>query len=146
MKNKKVNAKDKLIVALDIPYKGTGGYYPDEHFKQIVKVINKLGSSVSFYKIGFYTFPLWLDLIKYLKANNKKVFLDIKLSDIPETTYQAVYLATRLNVDMITLNTNDVAVMKAAKRAVSRFEKSKRPQILNVTSLTSCAIQIKENK
>ena len=71
---------DKLIVALD---------YATE--KDAMALVNQLGDAVSYYKVGL---ELFLNtrgsVVDLIKAQNKKVFLDLKFHDIPNTVAQAV--------------------------------------------------------
>ena len=65
-------ADDRLIVALDLPA-----------VADAEKLIGKLGSAVSFYKIGYQlAFAGGLELARDLRADGKHVFLDMKLLDI----------------------------------------------------------------
>jgi orotidine-5'-phosphate decarboxylase len=122
---------DSLIVALDV-----------ENFSKARRLVQKLGSEVSFYKVGLRLFiregP---EIVRWLKKKGFKVFLDLKLHDIPNTVAQAVESATRLGVDFITLHASGGAEMmaagvQAAKRS-ARVNKKNRPKIFAVTVLTS---------
>ena len=67
--------KDKLIVALDFHTK-----------EDALALVDKLGDSVVFYKVGMELFyRVGSSIIEELKKRNKKIFLDLKLHDIPNT-------------------------------------------------------------
>ena len=67
--------KDRLIVALDMPT-----------VEEAHRLVAKLGSTVSFYKIGLeLLFAGGLELARVLKGQHKHVFLDMKLLDIGNT-------------------------------------------------------------
>ena len=75
--------KDKLIVALDFHTK-----------EDALALVDKLGDSVVFYKVGMELFyRVDSSIIEELKKRNKKIFLDLKLHDIPNTDRKS----TRLN-------------------------------------------------
>jgi len=68
-------ADDRLIVALDV--------HTEDDVKKLVET---LGDSVSYYKVGMELFyGVGAGVVSYLKEQNKKVFLDLKLHDIPNT-------------------------------------------------------------
>lgn len=123
--------RDQLIVALDV-----------ENFKKAKKIVKILGSQVVFYKVGMRLFTQeGPSLIRWLKKNNKKVFLDLKFHDIPNTVAQAVESATSLGVDLLTIHASGgpemmKAAVESAKVNARKFRK-KRPQIFAVTILTS---------
>ncbi len=122
---------DKLIVALD---------YATE--KDAMALVNQLGDAVGYYKVGL---ELFLNtrgsMIDLLKAQNKKVFLDLKFHDIPNTVAQAVAWAASLGVDMFTLHSSGgEEMMRASVEKVNEVcEKLnvKRPNMVGVTILTS---------
>ena len=118
--------RDRLIVALDLP---TAQAARD--------LIRELGDSVSFYKIGLQLFSAeGPAIVRELKASGLKVFLDLKLHDIPNTVASAVRSINRLNVDLLTVHAaGGLQMMKAAVQAAASA--SKPPKILAVTVLTS---------
>lgn len=75
-----IHQNNILIVALDVP-----------DVKSAKDVVNKLGNSIHFYKIGLELFsgPDSYRLIEWLRSKDKHVFLDLKMFDIPETVYRA---------------------------------------------------------
>lgn len=117
------SAKDRLIVALDMPT-----------VEEARRLIVQLGDAVHFYKVGLeLLFAGGLELARALKADRKHVFLDMKLLDIGNTVERAVANATELGVDFLTVHGHDLKTMRAA---VSGRGSSKL-KLLAVTVLTN---------
>ena len=122
---------DKLIVALD---------YATE--QDAMALVNQLGDAVSYYKVGL---ELFLNtrgsVVDLIKAQNKKVFLDLKFHDIPNTVAQAVAWAASLGVDMFTLHSSggEEMMRKSVETVNEVCERLniKRPNMVGVTILTS---------
>jgi orotidine-5'-phosphate decarboxylase len=80
-------------------------------------------------------------LIRDIRKLDKKVFLDLKLHDIPNTVAEAVRAGTRHGVSLMTIHTAGGPEMMTAARAVAAEESEKRglprPLLLGVTVLTS---------
>jgi len=122
---------DRLIVALDFP---TGD--------AAKAAVREIGSAVNHYKVGMELFyAAGNDIISFLKSHDKKVFLDLKLQDIPNTVASAVRVQTRLGVDMINVHAiGGSKMMAAAVQAVhEEAEKLNKPapKLIAVTILTS---------
>jgi orotidine-5'-phosphate decarboxylase len=117
-----VNARDRLIVALDVP--------AVEAARDLIK---RLGDTVSFYKIGYQlAFIGGLDLARELIGAGKQVFLDLKLHDIGNTVEKGVESVAKLGVSFVTVH----GYPQTMKAAVAGKGKS-RLKILAVTVLTS---------
>ena len=114
---------DRLIVALDVPNIIAG-----------MDIVNKLGATVSFYKIGLGMLTGGgLALADELKQeHNKRIFLDLKLFDIGATVEAAVKGIAKYELDFLTVH-GDPNVVKAAKEGAS----VSNLKILAVTILTS---------
>ena len=114
---------DRLIVALDVPNIIAG-----------MDIVNKLGTTVSFYKIGLGMLTGGgLALADELKQeHNKRIFLDLKLYDIGATVEAAVKGIAKYELDFLTVH-GDPNVVKAAKEGAS----DSNLKILAVTILTS---------
>jgi len=114
---------DRLIVALDAPNIIAG-----------MDIVNKLGATVSFYKIGLGMLTGGgLALADELKQeHNKRIFLDLKLFDIGATVEAAVKGIAKYELDFLTVH-GDPNVVKAAKEGAS----VSNLKILAVTILTS---------
>ncbi len=115
-------AKDKLIVALDVPT-----------VEEARDIVQSLGDTVNFYKIGHQlAFVGGLELARDLKAGGKSVFLDMKLLDIDNTIAKGVENIAKLGVDMLTLHAYPKAMVAAVEAA-----KGSDLTLLGVTVLTS---------
>ena len=117
----------ELIVALDV----NGRAEAEERVKQ-------LGDAVSFYKIGLELYTAeGPDIVKAVKAFGKKVFLDLKVHDIPRTVARAVQSGGKLGVDLMTIHAcGGRAMIRAAAESAAEFGAA-APKILAVTVLTS---------
>ncbi|WP_027581356.1 orotidine-5'-phosphate decarboxylase [Bradyrhizobium sp. Ai1a-2] len=114
--------KDRLIVALDLP-----GITAAE------AVIDKLGDSVNFYKIGYQlAYAGGLPLARALATAGKKVFIDLKLHDIGNTVARGVESIATLGATFLTVHAYP-QTMKAAVEARA----GSNLKILAVTVLTS---------
>jgi orotidine-5'-phosphate decarboxylase len=118
---------DRLIVALDVPSNTAA-----------MRLVERLGDAVSFYKIGS---PLFTrsgpDIVRQLKQQGKQIFLDLKYHDIPNTVAHAVTAAAELNVDLLTVHASGGrAMIEAARNAAGETG----PRILAVTVLTSFGV------
>lgn len=120
--------KNKLIVALDV-----------NSFEKAKKLIDKLSPHVNVFKVGNELFVnSGPKIINYINKKRKKVFLDLKFFDIPNTIRRAVLSAARLNVFMLTLHISGGSEM--LKEAVSAVKgKKRKPLLVGVSVLTSTA-------
>ena len=76
-------------------------------------------------------------IIREIKKRGHKLFLDLKLHDIPNTVEKAMAVLSRLDVDMVNLHAaGTIEMMKAALRGLTR-EDGTRPLLIAVTQLTS---------
>jgi orotidine-5'-phosphate decarboxylase len=118
-----VTAKDRLIVALDMPA-----------IEEAQRLVAKLDETVTFYKVGLeLLFAGGLELARALKADGKRVFLDMKLLDIGNTVERAVANATELGVDFLTVHGHDLKTLRAAVTGRG----NNRLKLLAVTVLTN---------
>ncbi|HWU67489.1 MAG TPA: orotidine-5'-phosphate decarboxylase [Stenotrophobium sp.] len=120
--HKNIPARDRLIVALDLPEAALAE-----------ALVKRLGDSVSFYKIGLELCmaPGFFSLLDWLRARDKKVFVDLKFFDIPETVARAIRNLSERGASFATIHGNQ-AMMQAAAQA-----KSGELKVLAVTALTS---------
>ncbi|SMF40038.1 orotidine-5'-phosphate decarboxylase [Xaviernesmea oryzae] len=117
-----MNARDRLIVGLDIPT-----------VAEAEKMVATLGDTVSFYKIGYQlAFAGGLEFARDLVKDGKQVFLDMKLLDIDNTVAKGVENIVKMGVTMLTLH----AYPKAMRAAVDAAKGSDLC-LLAVTVLTS---------
>ena len=116
------NARDRLIVALDVP-----------GVAEAEALTERLGDSVSFYKIGMQlVFAGGLPLVDSLVKAGKRIFLDMKLLDIDNTVQKGVENIARLGVTLTTIHAYPQA-MEAAVRGRAQSGLG----LLGVTVLTS---------
>src|SRR5262245_47508148 len=70
-----------------------------------MKLVDALGESGSFYKVGLELYTRGgPDVVSELRDRGKRVFLDLKLHDIPNTVAETVRAASDLDVDLLTLH------------------------------------------
>ncbi|MBP1148540.1 MULTISPECIES: orotidine-5'-phosphate decarboxylase [unclassified Methylocaldum] len=121
LSKKPIPSRDRLIMALDLP-----------SIAEAKDLVETLGDSVSFYKIGLELFMAgdYFELIEWLKKRGKKIFADLKFFDVPETVARAVRALSAHGVEFATVHGND-AIMEAAAKAKDNLK------ILAVTVLTS---------
>src|ERR1700758_4963584 len=114
-------AKDRLIVALDVP-----------NAAQARQIVQTLGESVNIYKVGKQLFTAeGPQLVRDLVASGRKVFLDLKFHDIPNTVAEAVRSAASLGVSMLTVHASGGSMMlKAAAEAAAQSQS--KPLVLAV--------------
>ncbi len=124
---------DQLIVALDV-----------DDAAQALRLVDSLGESVTFYKVGMQLyFAEGNSFIRELQARGKKIFLDLKINDIPETVAKAVGSIVHLKVQYLTLFTQQ-AQIKAARAVID--QRGSDLKLLNVTVLTSEASTFEQVK
>lgn len=113
--------RERLIVALDVPTAAEARV-----------LVEKLGASVAFYKIGLelFTSGEYYTLLDWLVTRGHRVFCDLKLHDIPETVRRAVANLRGRGVTFLTVHA-DRGVMEAAAREKGDIK------LLAVTVLTS---------
>jgi orotidine-5'-phosphate decarboxylase len=132
--------KNKLIVALDVADRG-----------KALDIVEKLGDQAGVFKVGFELFvTAGPGIVEDIQKMGKKVFLDLKFHDIPNTVSGAARAAARLGVYMFNVHTaGGLAMMKQCVDAVSELcekERIQRPRIIGVTALTSLDGEILRNE
>ena len=103
--------------------------------------LNKFDTERPFLKIGMELFyKEGPNLVKELKANGFKIFLDLKLHDIPTTVYKAMKNIASLNVEMTNVHASGgIKMMAHAKKAIT--ESNSQTTLIAVTQLTSTSDQ-----
>lgn len=121
--------QERVMVALDTT-----------SLEQVKKWLEALHGIVGYYKIGLELFTAhgW-KAVELVQKYDAKIFLDLKLHDIPNTVSRALRSVCEHNIDIVNLHAlGGFEMMKAARLAVSEFSKgSKRPKLIAVTILTS---------
>lgn len=124
-------AKERLIVALDY-----------DTMAEVEKLLSRLQGQVGYYKVGLQLFSrTGPEVIKYLVGQGEKVFVDLKLHDIPNTVAKATRALTALGAGIITIHVSGgtemmQAAAKAAREAAGEYGVEK-PAVIGVTVLTS---------
>ena len=117
-----ISSTDRLILALDVPTA-----------TEARKIVDVLGDTVSFYKIGLELFLSggYFELADWLRSRAKRVFADLKLFDVPQTVRSAVRQLRTRDADFVTVHGNDAILRAACDAAAGDLG------ILAVTVLTS---------
>jgi orotidine-5'-phosphate decarboxylase len=117
------NAADKIIVALDVPTK-----------KEALELVGQLREEISFFKIGLQLYTAeGPEIVRAVLSTGAKVWLDLKLHDIPNTIGRAVESASALGVRLLTIHLIGGGEMIRAATSARKGSMS----ILGVTVLTS---------
>ena len=129
-------AKD-VIIALDFPTREDTLAFLDQ-FPAGEKPFVKIGMEL-FYAEG----P---QIVRDIKARGHKIFLDLKLHDIPNTVKRAMSVLSRLDVDMVNLHAAGASeMMKGALEGLTRPDGT-RPLLIAVTQLTSTDAEALKNE
>jgi orotidine-5'-phosphate decarboxylase len=122
-----INAADKIIVALDVATK-----------EKALELVHKLRGDISFFKIGLQLYTAeGPEVVRAVQATGAKVWLDLKLYDIPNTVARAVESANTLGVQMLTIHLSGGSEMIRAATAAPHGDML----LLGVTVLTSATEQ-----
>ena len=116
-----------VIIACDFPNAG-----------ETLAFLDRFDQEKPFVKIGMELFYAeGPRIVREIKARGHKIFLDLKLHDIPNTVEKAMASLSALDVDMVNLHAAGTrAMMEAALRGLTRPDGT-RPLLLAVTQLTS---------
>jgi orotidine-5'-phosphate decarboxylase len=119
----RISPRDRLIVALDFPTQA-----------KALALVSVLSGSVSIYKIGLQLYTAaGPEIVRAVAAAGAKIFLDLKLHDIPSTVAKAVAAAGDLGVQMLTVH------LSGGRAMLEAAVETKPPglSLLGVTVLTS---------
>jgi len=118
---KDIRIEDRLIFALDFP-----------EVSEAKKIVTELDDSVNFYKIGMELLMTgqYFELLNWLIAKDKKVFVDLKFFDVPETVGRTIARLSDYGATFATIHGNQALMEKAV-------ENKNNLKILAVTALTS---------
>ena len=116
-----------VIIALDFP-----------SAKEVYAFLDKFQDEKPFVKIGMELYYAeGPDIVRAIKARGHKIFLDLKLHDIPNTVLRAMRVLSQLGVDMTNLHAaGTIPMMQAALEGLTRPDGT-RPLLIAVTQLTS---------
>lgn len=111
--------------------------------EKTLSFLEKFGDKRPFVKIGMELFYAeGRPLVEQLKQRGHKIFLDLKLHDIPTTVKKAMAVLSAMNVDIVNLHAAGTsAMMSAALEGLTRPDGS-RPLLIAVTQLTSTSQQM----
>jgi orotidine-5'-phosphate decarboxylase len=121
LSTKSIPPRERLIFALDV-----------SSIEEAKALVEQLGDSVMFYKMGLQLFMAggYFELIEWLREHGKKVFVDLKFFDVPQTVKSAVIQLKNRGAHFVTVHGND----KILEAAVAHKNGLK---VLAVTVLTS---------
>lgn len=117
---------NKIIVAID-----------ENQMNRIVYLIDELSSEIKWVKVGMEAyFSLGPSLIEYYQKKGLKIFLDLKLFDIPTTVAKSIATLAKMNIDILNIHAQGgYDMMARAKEAL--LHSSHPPLLIAVTKLTS---------
>ena len=118
---KDIKLEDRLIFALDVP-----------EVSEAKDIVSELDDSVNFYKIGMEMLMTgkYFELLDWLIKKDKKVFVDLKFFDVPETVGRTIARLSDYGATFATIHGNQALMEKAS-------ENKNNLKILAVTALTS---------
>ncbi len=111
--------------------------------EQLMNFLDKFTEEKPYLKVGMELFyATGTDIIREIKERGHKIFLDLKLHDIPNTVKKSMAVLSNLNVDMVNLHAGGGSVMmKYALEGLTRADGS-RPLLIAVTQLTSTSQEL----
>ena len=119
--------RDKIIVALDVATK-----------EKALELVKELRDEISFFKVGLQLYTAeGPEIVRAVLSSGAKVWLDLKLYDIPNTVARAVESANTLGVHMLTIHLSGGSEMVRAATAA----RAKNMLLMGVTVLTSATEQ-----
>jgi len=124
-------SKERIILALDVS---------DADYA--LELVDRFSDHIEIFKVGLELFSsAGPSVVRSIQDRGKKVFLDLKLHDIPNTVAKAAIAATRLGVFMFNIHASSgFEAMRRCRDSVVELclkENLNRPKILGVTVLTS---------
>ena len=114
--------------------------------EETLKFLDQFKEEKPFVKIGMELFYAeGGEIVKEIKKRGHKIFLDLKLCDIPNTVYKAMKNIAALGVDMTNVHAfGSIEMMKAAKKAIN--EVNPETKLIAVTVLTSSDQNVLDNE
>ncbi len=131
IKQNKEEIAERIIVALDFAEKD-----------ELNSLLQKLKGRVKFVKVGMELFySQGPSIIKELKSQGLKIFLDLKLHDIPTTVKKSISALAKLELDIINIHAcGGIEMMKQAQEALTQLNSTAK--LIAVTQLTSTSNKI----
>jgi len=121
-----IHLRERLIVALDRP-----------DLKGALEQVDRVGDAVLTYKVGLQLFcSSGREAVLALADRGKRVFLDLKLHDIPATVEKAIRALEALPISLLTVHASGGPEMLRAAAGAARYLAG-NPRVLGVTMLTS---------
>jgi len=119
-------ARERIIVALDRP-----------DLESALREVDRLGDAATWYKVGLELYAAaGRPAVEKLAERGKRIFLDLKLHDIPATVGKAIRALEGLPVSLLTVHAaGGPAMLRAAAESAGAL--TARPRVLGVTMLTS---------
>jgi len=122
---------ERIILALDVP-----------EYKEAVDIVSRFKKEIDIFKVGSELFTsAGPGIVEKIHSMGKKVFLDLKFHDIPNTVSKSSLAAAKLGVFMFNVHTlGGLKMMKQTAKSLREFSLSKnidRPKLIGVTILTS---------
>ncbi|CAM3187611.1 orotidine-5'-phosphate decarboxylase [Sporolactobacillus spathodeae] len=132
-----MSSNEKIILALDVPSKD-----------EMLALLAKINAPGCYVKVGMELYyQEGADIVRALKASGYRVFLDLKLHDIPNTVRRAMRGLARVGADMVNVHAAGGSVMmRAAAEGLAEGAVGKRPICLAVTQLTSTSQEMLESE
>ena len=130
--------ESRICIALDFQTK-----------EEVKEFLDQFGNEKLYVKVGMELFyGEGIEMIKLIKERGHKIFLDLKLHDIPNTVKSAMKQLAKLDVDMVNVHASgSVAMMKAAIQGLEEGAiNGKRPLCIAVTCLTSLDQEVLDNE
>jgi orotidine-5'-phosphate decarboxylase len=128
--NPEADPQTKIIVALDVP-----------SASEALNLCDRL-PQVSFWKVGLELFIAdGSTVLRELKARDKKIFLDLKLHDIPNTVASACRVATKYGADFLTIHASGGKAMMQAAQAEVQDSSTQLLAVSLLTSISSVELQ-----
>jgi len=126
-----MDTKDRIIIALDT-----------SDYEEAMGIVKRFKGHINIFKVGSELFTsVGPKIIEGINAMGKKVFLDLKYHDIPDTVANSARAAVELGVFMFNVHTlGGLDMMKKAAQTLVKVSLKKnieRPRLLGVTILTS---------
>lgn len=115
--------------------------------EQVIEFLDKFQDVKPFVKIGMELYyACGPEIVKEIKDRGHKIFLDLKLHDIPNTVKKAMKVLSNMDVDICNLHAaGGVEMMKQAVDGLTR-EDGSRPLLIAVTQLTSTSEEVLHNE